>query len=958
VSEQPADVLHDALMQVYEDAGKPMVPRLAELARADGIKSPNTFYELVGRKRIPTEATVDGFVAACIAYAREQGRQNVTARYATDEWRNWIHKVRDDAVTRREAAGAPPAARSIDTWSPARLHVHRAVNQARRADPRLPRYVRRPHDDQLDALLSEVSESLLVVLVADSSTGKTRALYEAVSHHPILATWPLAYPRSAAALLSGIDDLAAGTVLWLNDLENHLAEPDADAVAAALQDLLSDPDRGPVIALATLWRRHWSVTLDAFAPAVRDLLRHHSQLVHVPEAFAVDELRALLADPDLDRDLEASARSAHGDGRVIQTATGGPLLVEEYLHPVRPGDYYRNAVLTAALDAWRLGHVSPLAPALFNDAAHAYLTGRHRIGPPKDWIKQGLAAARTECLGVSALTEDRVAPGVGPPDGFALHDYLAQHGGTARRGDRVPAALWEGLIAHSTTPEDLVRVGASAESRMLFDVAERCYRRAGTPRALDALASLYDDTDRTAKAVALMRAQAATDDPAALRWLRNHQRSTGNDESALATARRLVEIGGTEADRDALARLLENTGRPDDALTHWRILIAGGDRRALDHVVAILINSERFDDALAALAGAQASADHRVSSLTDRVLRSADRVTELEHRYREREDTHDLVRLLADRGDVRGLLRLADNGDAGARHKVVHELVERGEREQAEKHVRRWATTDDPNAPWSMPQLYEQVGLPDEALHLWLAADRQEPGNDDLQAVTADHLFSAGRVDELRERAGNPADSRARDALARWLAANGGIDELRDRARSGDVTAAGALADRLVADRQPAEAIAVWEDVASTDNRYALKRLASLHAAHGDPTRAREIAAAVAIGGGKQARQFYVDILSTTADESTLRSLLGKPGYEESAADTLGKKLAERGDYRGLCELVLLNVAYSRWHLTNLAKDHPSGDEWTTLWRRGLTPDGHLAPPPDQSQVPELDDQP
>jgi len=72
-----------------------------------------------------------------------------------------------------------------------------------------------------------------------------------------------------------------------------------------------------VVALGLLWRRHWSVTLDAFAPAVRYPFRHHSQLVRVPEAFADGELRALLADPDLGRGLQASARPHRATGRVI-----------------------------------------------------------------------------------------------------------------------------------------------------------------------------------------------------------------------------------------------------------------------------------------------------------------------------------------------------------------------------------------------------------------------------------------------------------------------------------------------------------------------------------------------------------------------------------------------------------------------------------------------------------------
>jgi hypothetical protein len=102
----------------------------------------------------------------------------------------------------------------------------------------MPPYVRRPHDELLRAVLDPaVTASRLVVVRGGSSTGKTRAAYEAVADR--LADRRLDYPRNAAALASRLEaGIPARTVLWLGELRKYADDDGGAAVLGRLADLL------------------------------------------------------------------------------------------------------------------------------------------------------------------------------------------------------------------------------------------------------------------------------------------------------------------------------------------------------------------------------------------------------------------------------------------------------------------------------------------------------------------------------------------------------------------------------------------------------------------------------------------------------------------------------------------------------------------------------------------------
>ena len=107
------------------------------------------------------------------------------------------------------AAEKPAYGRPVGQWDPVELGVHQVIG----GGP-MPTYIRRPHDELLRAVLDPaVPASRLVVVRGGSSTGKTRAAYEAVAGPAGgLAAGLPAGPRRARGAAGGRDPGPHGAV--------------------------------------------------------------------------------------------------------------------------------------------------------------------------------------------------------------------------------------------------------------------------------------------------------------------------------------------------------------------------------------------------------------------------------------------------------------------------------------------------------------------------------------------------------------------------------------------------------------------------------------------------------------------------------------------------------------------------------------------------------------------------
>ncbi|MEV5778516.1 helix-turn-helix domain-containing protein [Streptomyces antimycoticus] len=181
-----------------------------------------------------------------------------------------------------EAGTAPTGGpgRPIGQWEPHDLEVHPAGpgRNGSRSDTSLgqvlPGYVARAHDEVLaDAVGNAAAgHSGLVVLVGSSSTGKTRACWEAVQ--PLADRgWRLWHPFDPTRAQAALDDLhrvGPRTVVWLNEAQHYFGDRAVgEQITAAIHRLLVSRERGPVLVLGTLWPEYHHQYMALPAPGGR-----------------------------------------------------------------------------------------------------------------------------------------------------------------------------------------------------------------------------------------------------------------------------------------------------------------------------------------------------------------------------------------------------------------------------------------------------------------------------------------------------------------------------------------------------------------------------------------------------------------------------------------------------------------------------------------------------------------
>ncbi len=640
-------------------------------------------------------------------------------------------------------------ARPIGEWNPFDLDVHRAITTPADAQlPELPGYLRRDHDDELARHLADPQRSVLVVLTGGSSTGKTRALYEAVAAH--LSDWPLLYPRTSDTLLGLVqhDRIKSRTVLWLNETQNHLSGPSGDAVAAWLRAVLDGSVPGPIVVLGTLWPQYWANLTAVENPHTRALLEHSAKRVRVAERFTADQLSQVRTDSDIDPRLAAAAIAK--DGHVIQTLAGGPALVERYEHPDRPADRYATAIISAAIDARRLGFRSLLPAALLADAAPGYLSDEDRTDPPPDWFAQGLAqAAKDPVYGITALTARRTQRGAGPPDGYDLHDYLDQHGQVTRNRFPAPQSLWEALTEHTTDGDDLVRLMNVAYPRLLYRYADVLLQRvSGEQRRL--VAELLVAYGRIDAAIAIEEEHP----------------------------------GFLYHARETMVRLLLAKDRPDEALRLYMSTVERSQAHPTDmEIVDMFLDHGAVEEGLQALrylAGRKFDGEAPAIHLAG-VLVKLQRVDELRERA-EAGDSHAAERLadqLADTGQWAEALSMARHGGHDWRNRWLARRLAGGGRLD---RLRELAELDPARALDALMTALLAKGEVTEAMEHYEAQVVKDadylPSEELVEALVA-HGKASRAADLILTRHSSPLGSRnAQFAhLVRSMRADGQIDE-------------------------------------------------------------------------------------------------------------------------------------------------------------------------------------
>jgi hypothetical protein len=462
-----------ALYQLYLDAASPRpgpTQKWAEHAGEPGMPGRDTIHRIIGSAALPPSQADLLTVVAVLARAARWDPDDAVTR-AKDLW---------VAASMARPVGVPLGKVS----DPFALEVHRPVEVEGAAGlPVLPAYVPRAHDVQLAELAEAAAggASGLGVLVGDSSTGKTRACWEALGPLRRAGGWRLWHPIAPSrpeGLLEGLAGVGPRTLVWLNEAQEYLGGSDGEQVAARLRVLVSDGARSPVLVLGTLWRSHWDDLTrrtdrgtDAHAHA-RELLSGRD--ITVPAAFSPAEVALLGRAGDLRLAAAADAR----DGRVTQFLAGAPELLARY----RNAPPAARALVDAAMDARRLGTGEAIPLAFLEAAVPGYLDDTEWEEAADDWLEQAMAYTAEPCKGVHGpLTRIRPRPGTSAATGgvpaYRLADYLDQHGRRVRREEIPSASFWAAAASHAD-PTDLLVLGSDAEARGLLRDAARLYKKA------------------------------------------------------------------------------------------------------------------------------------------------------------------------------------------------------------------------------------------------------------------------------------------------------------------------------------------------------------------------------------------------------------------------------------------------------------------------------------------------
>jgi thioredoxin-like negative regulator of GroEL len=663
---------------------------------------------------------------------------------------------------------APTGGVRVSEADPRRLGVHAAISVPGVPDEVPPEYVPRDADAAEFGLRAKVATAAqqggFVLLVGGSSVGKTRCAVEAVK--ALLPDWWLVHPDGSAHVAALASAPSPRTVVWLDELQRYL-DGEHGLTGGVLRVLLGA--RHPVVIIGTLWPDRYTAYTTLPAPGAADPHAREREILDLamvirvgPEFSTAEQDRARAAaahDPRLRVALESA-----GYG-LTQTLAAAPQLVAHW-EDAQTAHPYAWAVLTAALDAARLGARAPLTIDFLHATAPGYLTSQQRAEAPEKWFKQALAYATAKLHGAAAALSPTGAD-MGEVAGYTVADYLVQHASRERRYARVPARTWDAVLSHIRDPADTVRLADSARDRLLYRYAIPLYRYAadvGDGDAAGRLADLLIKRGDIDGAEQILRARADAGDGTAALGLAGLLADRGDLDGLRARA----DVGDGDAAR-RLADLLIKRGDIDGAEQILRARTDAGDGYAAPRLADLLIRRGDINGAEQILR-ARADAGARYAA-----LRLAD--------------------LLAQRGDIDGLRARADAGDGAAARRLADLLAQRGDLNGAEQILRTRADAGDGDAAGRLADLLIRRGDINGAEQILRAG--ADGGDGAAAGWLAGLLAQRGDIDGLRARA-DAGDGAAAGGLARLLADRSDLDGLRARADAGDGAAAGWLAELLI----------------------------------------------------------------------------------------------------------------------------------------------------------------
>ena len=704
----PLADLKALLYQLYLEAGTPrlnQIEKWAAMAGQAGMPGRDTVARIIGSATMPPSQADLVTVVTVLARAARWDPDDA-ARRARDMW----------VAAGMNSTRTPEGGMRVSQVDPRRLGVHAAVSVPGVADEVLPEYVPRDADDGEFGLWAKVAAAAerggFVLLVGGSSVGKTRSAFEAVT--ALLPDWWLVHPVGSAEVAALAQAPSPWTVVWLDELQRYL-DGERGLTGGVVRALLNGPY--PAVIIATLWPERYAAYTTLPAPGGADLQARErevldlAEVIRVGPAFTAAEQGRARAAAARDPRLRV-ALGAAGYG-LTQTLAAAPQLVARW-EDAQDGAPYAWAVLTAALDAARLGARASLSIYFLRAAAPDYCTSQQQAEAPENWFEQALAYATGKLHGAAAALSP-ARTGMRQIDGYTVADYLLQHASREHRYARVPASSWDAILGHIRDPADAARLAERADRRLLYRYAIPLYRHAAA-----------DDWTAAERLAGLLAERGNLDELRAHTWadtgLLNAQRlarvlgargdvdglrdraDAGDEWAASRLARVLAERGDVDGLRDRadagdgaaareLAGLLAERGDLDGAVQILRARADAGDGTAARELARLLAERGDLDGAMQILRPRADAGDEWAASQLARVLARQGDLDGAVQILRPRADAGDgtaareLARLLAERGDLEGLRTRADAGDEHAARELAGLLAERGDLDELRARV-------------------------------------------------------------------------------------------------------------------------------------------------------------------------------------------------------------------------------------------------------------------------------
>ncbi|MFB8136333.1 tetratricopeptide repeat protein [Streptomyces mirabilis] len=269
----------------------------------------------------------------------------------------------------------------------------------------------------------------------------------------------------------------------------------------------------------------------------------------VPDRFGAADLTALTEQINHDTSLATAHVASRATGMVTQTLAAGPDLVDHYEHPTGLLGPYGKALITAAVDARRLGVTAPLPSDFLTAAVPGYLTDTQRANAPHDWETHALAYACTPVRHVvSALSLVPHPTGMGARPGVVqLADYLVYHGNNSRRLNAPPESFWA-AARHLTNAADLHALADAARLRgRLFHATSIYLRISEIPGVLALLTGIAHQVGDEVRAENLAHQAAEFGDGSALVALAEARMETGDQNGAETLYRQAADLSHPDA---------------------------------------------------------------------------------------------------------------------------------------------------------------------------------------------------------------------------------------------------------------------------------------------------------------------------------------------------------------------------------------------------------------------------